>query len=139
MSTPNLRLMGIDYGTKRVGIAIGQTNSLAFPKEIIKNDSNLLKKIVDLCKKEGVQVVVIGESKDYKQNENPVMKKIREFKEDLFKEEGMKETEIVFHPEFMSSAQASHDQDGLKGNPDLLDASAAAVILQSYIDKQNNK
>ena len=37
--TNSCRFLGIDYGTKRIGLAISDENgSLAFPKEIILND-----------------------------------------------------------------------------------------------------
>ena len=40
------RFIGIDYGTKRIGVATSDENCvLAFPKEIILNDSNTFKKI----------------------------------------------------------------------------------------------
>jgi RNase H-fold protein (predicted Holliday junction resolvase) len=42
---------------------------------------------------------------------------------------------VVFEPEFLTSHQAEYFQ----GKHDLLDASAAALILQSYLDKRNNQ
>jgi hypothetical protein len=39
---------------------------------------------------------------------------------------------VIYEPEFMTSVQASR----ITGENDMLDASAAALILQSYLDKQ---
>jgi RNase H-fold protein (predicted Holliday junction resolvase) len=54
------------------------------------------------------------------------------FIEILKKETGLN---IVFHPEFLSSVQS----EKIQGKNDLTDASAAAIILQSYLDTQKNK
>ena len=46
-----LRFMGIDYGTKRIGVAISdENNTLAFPKEIVLNDVNTLGRLADIIK-----------------------------------------------------------------------------------------
>ena len=47
------RFLGIDYGTKRIGIAISdEEGKLAFPKEIVLNSTDTLKKIGEIIKKE---------------------------------------------------------------------------------------
>ena len=44
-----MRFLGIDYGTKRIGVAISDEKGiLAFPKEIVLNDPNTLKKLAKL-------------------------------------------------------------------------------------------
>jgi RNase H-fold protein (predicted Holliday junction resolvase) len=55
------------------------------------------------------------------------MKEIRPFVENLKKAIGV---EVEYHPEFMTSIEAEH----IQGKGDMLDASAAALILKSYID-----
>ena len=46
------KFLGIDYGMKRIGLALSDENgTLAFPKEILPNDLNLFKKIGDILKK----------------------------------------------------------------------------------------
>jgi putative Holliday junction resolvase len=124
-----MRYIGIDYGEKRVGIALSdETGEYAFSKEVIKNSSGLVKEVVTICNKEGVVSVVVGESKDYKGEKNPIMKRILPFVEQL-KKEGLN---VILEPEFMTSTQAAYFQ----GNIEKLDASSAAIILQSFLDKQ---
>ncbi len=128
-----MKLLGIDFGSKRVGIAVADTEAgLAFPKGVIPNDKFLLGEIKNLCTGYGTELIVIGESKDLDGKENKIMKDIKLFKKML---EQDLQIDVVFEPEFMSSQQALHLQEDTK----LLDASAAAVILQSYIDKLKNK
>lgn len=120
--------MGIDFGGKRVGIAVSDIDGkIAFPFAVLSNDENLLKNIVDLCMKKAVEVVVMGESRNYQGQINDIMWEIDGFRKKL-ELVGFK---VVFEPEFMTSAQAKL----ITGENKMLDASAAALILQSYLDK----
>lgn len=124
-----MRYLGIDYGTKRVGIAFSDFESgIAIPKEVLKNDKNLVENIKKIVKANLVDKIVVGESLDYKGKHNLLMKKILPFKKKLEEETGLN---VVFESEFMSSAQAERVQGKIKK----LDASAAAIILQSYLDR----
>ncbi len=67
---------------------------------------------------------------DYKGRPNPVMAEIEKFKILLEKEIGL---EIVFETEVLTTKQAANSQPESKK----LDASAAALILQSYLDRLN--
>jgi putative holliday junction resolvase len=128
-----MRLLGIDYGKKRVGIAISDDKGMmAFPKTVLPNDNFLMRDLKDLIKGHAVETVVIGESKDYKMNSNPIMSKIRAFVDELEKETGVS---VVYEPELLTSHQAAHFQ----GKTDMIDASAASIILQSYIDRIKNE
>ncbi len=65
------------------------------------------------------------------------MENIEEFKKDLEELTGL---EVVYEAEFLSSAAAARQYEGDFGrgerpSQEKLDASAAAVILQSYLDK----
>ena len=56
-----MRYLGIDFGEKRVGIAISdEEGKFAFPTAVLANDKDLLKNIVDLCMQNAVEVVVMG-------------------------------------------------------------------------------
>jgi putative Holliday junction resolvase len=126
-----MRYLGIDFGEKRVGIAISdEDGKIAFPSVVLVNDNSLMKNIVDLCMKNGIEMVVMGESRDYKGQINTIMWKIQGFKKQL-ETIGFK---VVFEPEFMTSVQASQ----ITGENKMLDASAAAIILQSYLNKINS-
>lgn len=125
-----MRYLGIDFGGKRVGIALSDDEGrIAFPKQVLANDSNLLRSIIDFCFQNGVQVVVMGESRDFHGKINELMWKIEGFKKQL-EALGVK---VIYEPEFLTSVQASR----ITGENDMIDASAAALILQSYLDRQN--
>jgi putative Holliday junction resolvase len=126
-----MRYLGIDFGEKRVGIAISdEEGKIAFPTAVLINDKELLKNIVDLCMQNAVETVVMGESRNYQGQINEIMWRIEGFRKQL-ETIGYK---VIYEPEFMTSVQASQ----ITGENKMLDASAAAIILQSYLDKLNN-
>jgi putative Holliday junction resolvase len=125
------RFLGLDYGTKKVGIALSdEEGKLAFPCGVTPNTSALVEKIREICEKENIGTVIIGESRDFGGKPNPLMKKIIPFKKKLEYALGLP---IFFEPEFLTSKQARNIQEGSA----LTDASAAAIILQSFLDKNN--
>ncbi|MEN9614373.1 MAG: hypothetical protein RLZZ347_680 [Candidatus Parcubacteria bacterium] len=124
-----MRYLGIDFGTKRIGVALSDAHgSIAFPYSVVANTKTALTEIATIAKKEGVGLIVVGESKDFAGKQNVVMEKITPFAQELEKQSGLP---VIFEPEFMSSQQASTFQ----GTHDKLDASAAAIILQAYLER----
>ncbi|MCX6702048.1 MAG: Holliday junction resolvase RuvX [Candidatus Zambryskibacteria bacterium] len=128
-----MKYLGIDFGSKRVGLAISdETNSYAFPLMVLNNSNNLTEELVEICKKNNVEEVVVGESKDFSQKDNEIMKEIIPFVKDL---KNSLDLPIHMHPEFLTSQEAER----LQGKNEMHDASAAALILKSYLDLRNNK
>lgn len=130
------KYLGIDYGSKRVGVAISDDDgTLAFPRVVLENKKNLMEKIKEICEEEKVEGVVMGESFDSKGEPNPIMKDISVFKKHLEDEVFLP---VYFEAEFMTSHHAAIG--GKKGEfkKEVLDASAAALILQRFLDKKNN-
>jgi putative holliday junction resolvase len=126
-----MRYLGIDFGEKRVGIAISDEEaSISFPVTVLSNDDSLLKNIVDLAMQNKVETIIMGESRNFQGEINPIMWKIEGFKKQL-ETIGYK---VEYEPEFMTSVQASQ----ITGENKMLDASAAALILQGYLDKVKN-
>lgn len=144
-----MRYLGIDFGSKRVGISLSdESGTLAFPYLVLKNNQKLLFEIERIVKEQKVGLVVMGESKDFNGKDNPIAEEAEDFKQAL---EKMTHKKVEYEPEFLTSAQAGRRQsrrpeesrgsgvraEQRKGN-DMLDASAAAIILQSYLDCNRN-
>ena len=122
------RLLGIDYGSKRIGLALtDSTNTFAIPHSVVENSAAALDDILKICEANGVGKIVIGESHDFAGQPNPIQADIEKFIERV---KARTVLDIVSHPEFLTSAEAVQVQ----GKNAMLDASAAAIILQSYID-----
>jgi putative Holliday junction resolvase len=138
-----MKHIGIDYGTKRVGIAISDDGgSFAFPYKIIPNDMALVDTVHNICGEEEVAAIVLGESSDLSGKPNKVMGSIEEFKRNL---EAELDLPVYLQKEFMTTVEArgraGKEQNDArkvaKGEAKQADASAAALILQRYLDKRN--
>jgi len=122
-----MRILGIDYGTKRVGVALSdEAGKFAIPLIVVKNSKSLVEDIFGLSKTNGVKEIVLGESRAYDMSENEIMPAIAAFKKELEKAGFIVHLQL----EFMTSVQAERFQ----GKNEMSDASAAALILQAYLD-----
>ena len=127
-----MRILGIDYGSKRVGVAISDENrQFALPVSVVSNTITLLEEIQKIAVDNESKEIVMGESRNYKGEPNEILLDSMEFKKKLEKD-GFT---VHFEPEFMTSVQAERWQ----GKSILTDASAAAIILQSYLDRGRNE
>ncbi|MFA6257188.1 MAG: Holliday junction resolvase RuvX [Candidatus Paceibacterota bacterium] len=125
-----MRFLGIDYGKKRIGIAISDENGvLGFPKIILDNDEGLGRKISAIMKDENITEIVIGESLDFAGKPNQISAEIDTFTRELEK------FNLPVHKqkEFLTSVEARK----FHGPKSRADASAAALILQRFLDKRN--
>ena len=123
--------MGIDFGAKRVGIALSdEDGKFALPKAVLPNDRTLFREVRDLCRGHKVEVIVMGESKNFEGGDNLIMKEVNRFKAEL--ERDLK-LPVFLEPEFLTSAEAER----IQGKTAMHDASAAALILKSYLDKHD--
>lgn len=128
-----MRILGVDYGTKRIGVAITDDGGqMAFPKLVLQNDAKLIENFQKIITENEIKTVVLGESKNFKMVDNEIMKEILDFRDVLEKELNV---DVVMYSEIYSSAQAEFFQ----GKTNMLDASAAAIILQSYLESKKNK
>ena len=128
-----MRHLGIDYGTKRIGLAISdEGGTLAFPYAILENTKGVISEVKTICGHETVELIVIGESVDYKGEPNIVKKEVDKFIVALKK---VVNISIMEEREFLTTQQARFYQTRRRR----VDDSAAAIILQSYLDRKNNK
>ena len=146
-----MRYLGIDYGTKRIGLALSdEKGKMAFPYDVVSNtgEKKILAATKKICAKNFVGKIVLGKSLDYKNKPNLIMAKIEPFKTALEKETGLP---VIYENEILTSAEARRPLSGERKRPPTLskrkspekerqarrkvDASAAALILQSYLDR----
>lgn len=138
-----MKHLGIDYGTKRVGISISDDGgTMAFPYKIISNDMTLVDTIHNICGEEGVSAIVLGESHDLSGKPNKIMGSIEELKHNL---EADTDLPVYLQKEFMTTVEARGREGKEQNNARKVtkdkqisaDSSAAALILQRYLDKKN--
>ncbi len=100
-----MKYLGIDYGVKKIGVAItDEMGKFAFPLIIIQNKKSeeSLKEVLNILREKNINKVVIGESKDLAGRDNYILKEVKEFSEklkSLYEEKYQKELEIYFEKE----------------------------------------
>lgn len=134
------RILAIDYGQKRVGLAVTD------PLRITANglDTVATNEVLDYLKKylerESVDKIIIGHPKQMNGEESESMKYIRPFVGRL--KQAFPEMEIVFIDERFTSVLAHRAMldGGLKKkdrqNKALVDKISAVIILQTYMESQ---
>jgi len=126
--------MGIDHGDKRIGIAVSDTNGrIAFPKRVVPNRGNhTFAELKEIIEEEAVSKIVVGLPLLPGNQETEQTKKVRVFADRLHEE-------IMLSIEFENELLTTHMvvEAGIK--KEHADEAAAALILQSYLDKLNKK
>lgn len=125
-----MNFLGIDYGTKNIGLAINNGTEIAFPLRIVFNTEKAVEEIKDVCDEEGIDKIVLGMPTKMDRTKGILADEIKSFAEKL-KEANL---EIEFEDELLSSEQTKKMMEDYKGKYDK-DAIEAAVILQTFLDK----
>ncbi len=133
-----MRYLGIDYGSKKVGLALSdEMGVMGFPHAIVPNTPRLVEELCGLIAKENIGAVVIGESRTLAGGENLIAKDARALGESLSERAGVP---VFFESEVFTSAEARRApaKEGKSRAPKkhvAVDASAAALILTSYLSR----
>lgn len=132
------RKMGIDYGDKRIGIAL--TDALCIissPYEVYKNigEEDALNHLLKIIKENSVNDIAMGLPLNMDGSEGERAKIHREFGEKLEKLSGVK---VHFVDERLTSAEAEEIliSSGVRREKrkELIDKISAQIILQTYIN-----
>jgi putative holliday junction resolvase len=125
-----MRLMGIDYGTKKVGLAFTDPGgNMAFPHGVVPNTPKLLGVIIGLLEEKQVGAVVIGHSLDKSGKPNAVHAAVEALMLDITLQTGIP---VHLEPEQFTTQAAIQ----LQGKNAHTDASAAALILDGFLTRK---
>lgn len=127
-----MRYLGLDYGSKRIGVAISDTEGrIAFPKTTIFNRSQrgTLKQLTALIEQEKISKIVVGLPSSLGGKDTDQTRLVRSFASVLARETLLS---VEFENEMLTTRLAA--QSGVSKNH--MDESSAALILQSYLDKK---
>ena len=142
----NMRIMGLDYGAKTVGVAISDELLLtAQPVETITRERETklrqtLARIEELMEAYQVEKVVIGLPKKLNNEEGERCRKTREFAEMVERRSGL---EVIFWDERLTTVSA--DAVLAEGNvakekrKAYIDKLAASFILEGYLQNLSKK
>lgn len=131
------KAVGIDYGTKRIGISISDSSQIIATSLCAIENKNIFSFLKELLEKEEVDTIVIGEAKNLDTNETDSSKQIYQFVEKL-KNQFPKILIKTIDERFTSKiAFQSIIDSGIKKkkrkNKSLIDKVSATIILQDYL------
>ena len=137
------RILGIDYGRKRTGIAVTDPLQIVAGNLATVPTHTLMQFIKDYMSREQVERIVIGQPTQLNGEPSESMKYITPFVNRLRKE--LPDTPIVMYDERFTSAIAHHAMiDGGMKKSDRrdksrVDAIAATIILNDYLQSKYNQ
>ena len=135
------RTLGIDFGSKRVGLALSdRLNLIASPYRTLDyvSEKELIAQLKSIVYENNIEIVVLGLPINMKGEDTIQTKKVRNFKK-LLSGLGLP---VIYEDERLSSISAKNSlvlQNIKTGHhKGAIDRTAAAIILQQYLDKSSN-
>lgn len=132
------RVMGIDYGEKRIGIALSDPLlTFAYPFTTLPNDLSFIKNLLKIIKEKKVSKIILGLPSDKFMASKELANKVHNIKNEI---ETQTKIEIILWDEEFSSVIAkekineSVTKKSVRRKKDLLDQHSAAIILQEYLN-----
>ena len=127
-----MRYLGIDYGQKRIGLALSdEGGTFAFPHGIIKgeNTEEAIHEISKLVKKETITAIIVGLPLSSEGTKTTQTEAIEKFADEL---SNTVQLSIEFQNELLTSRMSERQGIGKENR----DAASAALILQDYLDRK---
>ncbi len=134
-----MAVLAIDYGRRRIGLALSRTNFVATRYKTLLKDRDILEQIKDIIEKEAIQRIVFGLPKGLDGKLGTLEKEAKEF---ATKIEQLFDLPIIYVDESFTSEQAKENLKSngidLKKNKSLVDQEAARIILEEFLNTQKN-
>lgn len=126
-----MKILGIDYGKKWIGIAISDDNrKLAFPYKTLENNRRFFLILNEIIKKEEIYKIVIGLPLNKEMRPTKQTEEVENWAEKLAWQINVP---TEFYNEIFTTKEA------VKAGAKNQHSAAAVLILQSYLDRKNVK
>lgn len=125
--------MALDVGERRIGLAMADSQvKIAIPFGWLENDQRVIVRITELVLQHDIKTIVVG----YPRNQSGEPTQQTEFVESFVEQLADIEldTDIVFQDESLTSVQAEQRLAGRIKDKGEIDAEAASIILQDYLE-----
>ncbi len=130
-ATEKLKILGVDYGKKRVGLAVGDTElKIAVPKDVLRNDRRLLTRIEEIVRRGNFERIVVGLPLTPSGREGERAKEVKDFVSKL--RERLPDLDIILWDERYTTQEALRRVSGKKDRS-MVDAISAQIILEEYL------
>ena len=131
-----MKVLGIDYGSKRIGLAIGDENlKIAVPLKTIRNDGSTFQEVAKIIEENSVSKVVVGLPLTLSGKEGQRAIEVRSFVNEL-KKSLPESVEVILWDERFTTEEAyrymAHYSKRRK--KELKDSISALIILQEYLE-----
>ena len=138
-----MRCLGLDLGTKTLGVAVSdKTGLIATSLTILRHDNNydfLIEELKKIIKEKEIETIVLGLPKNMNNTIGERGEMVLSFKEKL--EESIS-LPVILEDERLTTKVAENilitADVSRKKRKKVIDKMAANVILQSYLDRRNN-
>ncbi len=134
------RILSIDYGERRVGLAISDPFAITargFQTIINKNRESLLKTLIEIIDTNEIKKIVVGMPYSFDGSSGPMAETVKSFAEEL---SANTEVKIEKWSEEFSSEDAKRELRKLgvdfRKDKSEVDKMAAALVLRSYLNSQ---
>lgn len=136
-----MRYLGLDLGTKTLGVSISRSGIIVNKLNTIKHDNNLnvlVKEIKKICEEEKIDIIVLGYPKNMNNTIGEKALYIEKFKQKL-ESNGLF---VELQDERLSTVSAekmliNFDVSRQK-RKEIIDSVAATIILEDYLKRRNN-
>ena len=133
-----MSIIAIDYGGRRIGVAVSDSGTIATPHSVVKNEGEIIDKLARIAAELDAETIVVGIAR--RANSESGEQKFRDFAERL-RQKTCKP--VVLWDEALSTTEAARQlREGGTKRRDAhreIDMHAAAVILQSYLDDHRRR
>ncbi|HSZ27373.1 MAG TPA: Holliday junction resolvase RuvX [Chthoniobacterales bacterium] len=131
------RLLGIDHGDSRIGLAISdELGSFAHPYRTLQSGARVMDEIRGIVERERISGIVIGLPKNMDGTIGPSAAKAKSFGEQL--SQVIPATKILFWDERLTTREAQRvlhaAGKNTKQSKKMIDQVAAQILLQNYLD-----
>jgi len=142
------KYLSIDYGLRRVGIAVSdEDKKYSFSRDFLYNDNSLYINLLSLIKQEKISKIILGYPLNFKSEKTSQTIEVEKFKQKLesILQENTLTISVALFDERLTSNLAKQNiiSSGLKKkkrqNKGLVDSTAAQIILQDYLDSIASK
>ena len=137
-----MSILAIDYGKKRIGLAVSSTYTIVTPLEPILTDlgsETMFAKISEIMKEHGVCEIVIGLPLNMNDTESEMTKEVRSFASVIEKKLQIK---VDFADERLTSRDAESklalSEKNWRKRKKKIDSASACLILQNYLDRSRS-
>jgi putative Holliday junction resolvase len=134
-----VRVLGIDFGEKRIGLAISDPEgrmALALTTLVRRDDRSAISAIAEIARREGIERLVLGEPVSLDGTRGPAAARVRRFGARLAARTALP---LTFVDESLTSVEAAARLRAAgidpRREPERIDAAAAQILLQEDLDR----